>query len=71
MEPRLHWQTLTPEALAMLGVSEAAYVRPVIHEGRQAYAICSADGTLLAVAESRELAFGIIRQHDLEPVDAN
>lgn len=61
---------LSPEALAAFGAG-LAYVRPVVHQGRPAYAICSADGAQLAVAASREIAFGLVRQNDMEPVDAH
>lgn len=71
MELRPQWQELTPEALAALGVPDQAYVRPVTHEGKQGYSICSADGSVLAVAATRELAFATVRQNDMEPVDAH
>jgi hypothetical protein len=70
MEALPQTKPIANDALATLGTGWA-YVRPVIHEGQQAYAICSADGNLLAIATTREAAFGVIRQHDLEPVDAH
>ena len=71
MGPLAGIRALSAERLAALGVPGAAYVRPVMHQGRQAYAICAADGSLLAIATSREAAFGLIRQHDMEPEDAH
>lgn len=71
MELRPQNRALSEEALAALGVPDSAYVRPVTHEGREAYAICSADGTLLAIAATRELAFSTVRQNEMEPVDAH
>lgn len=71
MELQPDVRAISPEAFAALGIPGSAYVRPVIHEGQQAYAICSADGNLLAIAASRDLAFGVVRQHEMDPVDAH
>jgi hypothetical protein len=54
-----------------LGRQDVAYVKPIVEQGRAAYAIHTADGKLAAVAETRELAFATIRQNDLEPVSVN
>ena len=62
---------LPAEMLADFGTPNAAYVRPMVKDGQAAYAICSADGTQLATAPSRALAFTLIRQNDLEPHDAH
>jgi hypothetical protein len=59
------------EMLADFGTPNAAYVRPAIQDGQPVYAIYSADGTQLAAAPSRALAFTLIRQNDLEPYDAH
>jgi hypothetical protein len=59
------------EMLADFGTPNAAYVRPAIQDGQPVYAIYSADGTQLAAAPSRALAFTLIRQNDLEPHDAH
>lgn len=71
MDPLPEVRDLSIEDLQGLGFPEHAYVRPVVHQGRPSYAICAADGSLLAVAPTREAAFGIIRQHDMEPLDAH
>jgi hypothetical protein len=71
METRPGSQPFSAEALAALGNPGSAYVKPVVHQGRPAYAICAADGSLLAVATSRQAAFGLIRQNDLDPLDAH
>jgi len=71
MQVRTATRTLSPEALAAWGNTDTAYVRPVVHQGEQAYSICSADGNVLAIAATREAAFGLIRQNELEPVDAH
>ena len=60
--------TLTPEAFAMLGAPQLAYVGPVKTEQGEGFGIHSANGNLLGVVASRELAFAAARQHELEPV---
>jgi hypothetical protein len=37
----------------------------------RAYAIYLADGTQLAIAPSREVAFAAVRQHELEPASVH
>ena len=71
MQPVLGTPPLTPEALAALGAPGLAYVKPIVHEDQPAYAIHTADGTLVAIAASRDLAFSLVRQNELEPVDAH
>lgn len=45
-----------------------AYVRPVATGNGQGFAVCSADGTQLAVFGSFDAAVCAARQHDLEPL---
>jgi hypothetical protein len=59
------------EMLADFGTPNAAYVRPTLQDGQLVYAIHASDGTQLAAAPSRALAFTLIRQNDLEPHDAH
>ncbi len=59
---------LSPSQLAQLGVSEVAYVRPVLANGEPAFAIHSADGTPMAIAPQIDVAFAAIRQHEMVPV---
>ena len=58
---------LTVEQLATLGVSQLAYVKPVIVNGTRAFAIHGADGTPMAVAGAEDLSFAAIRQHEMVP----
>jgi hypothetical protein len=58
---------LTAEQLANLGVSQIAYVKPVLVNGAVAYAIHAADGTPMALAGDRDLAVAAIREHELMP----
>jgi len=62
---------MTAQELAVLGVQNVAYVRPVDHEGEPAFGIFSADGTQMAIAANRDLAFAVIRQSDLEPASVH
>jgi len=55
----------TPTDWRYFGVNNVAYVKPVLHEGAEAFGVFSADGTLLDVAESREHALTEIRQRRL------
>jgi hypothetical protein len=48
-----------------------AYVKAITIEGVRAYAIYLADGTQLAIAPSREVAFAAVRQHELEPASVH
>jgi len=45
-----------------------AYVRPVITDKGKNYAVCSADGTQLALFATEDAAFFAAKQHDLDPV---
>lgn len=56
---------------AAYGLQELAYVKPVVVEGDLAFAVHGADGTPLAVLATRDLAFAVVRQNDMEPVSAH
>ncbi len=58
---------LTAPQLAQLGVSQIAYVKPVVFNGTPAFAIHAADGTPMAVAGERDVAMAAIRQHEMVP----
>ena len=58
---------LSAEQLARLGVSQIAYVKAVMLNGTQAFAIHAADGTPMAVAGDQDLAMAAIRQHEMVP----
>ena len=59
---------ITPEAFALLGMPELAYVRPVMTPEGQLFGIFSASGEQVGVAENADVAFAAARQHGLEPV---
>ena len=57
--------------LGLLGKDDVAYVKRVIVDGGERYAVHAADGTQIAVLASRELAFIVIRQNDMEPASVH
>jgi hypothetical protein len=57
--------------LAMLGMTDVAYVKSVKGEHGTVYEIHAADGTPVAVMEERELAFATVRQHEMEPLSVH
>lgn len=59
------------EPEARQGVPNFAYVKPVVHEDKAAYAICAIDGTQIAILGSYEEAFIMARHYDLHPVSAH
>jgi hypothetical protein len=58
---------ISPQQLAMLGVQQIAYVKPVVVNGTAAYAIHAADGTPMAIAAERDAAMAAIVQHEMVP----
>ncbi len=57
--------------LGMLGMDDVAYVKRVVVEGAEGYAVHAADGTQIAVLGTRDLAFAVVRQNDMEPVSVH
>ena len=62
---RIDIRHMTVEQLAGLGVSQIAYIKPVLMNGTQAFAIHAADGTPMAMADTRDVAVAAIRQHEM------
>jgi len=58
---------LSEQQLAALGVSHIAYLKPVMVDGVQGFAIHAADGTPMAVAGNREVAVAAVMQHEMLP----
>jgi hypothetical protein len=56
---------LSSDQLSRLGVSQIAYVKPVMMNGLVAYAIHAADGTPMAMVEDREVAIAAVHQHEM------
>jgi hypothetical protein len=62
---------MTANDLAMLGMQDIAYVKPVMVDGNAGYAIHAADGTQMALTSERDIAFAVVRQNELEPVSVH
>ena len=64
-------RVMSERALAILGLNDLAYVSQVVVDGKHAYSIRAADGTIIDVTDDRDLAFAAARRHDLEPVSVH
>ncbi len=64
---RMDVRHITQDQLQQLGLSQLAYVKPVILNGAAMFAIHGADGSPMAVAEDRNLALAAIVQHEMIP----
>lgn len=62
---------LSEQQLAALGVSHIAYVKPVMVNGVQGFAIHAADGTPMAVAGNRDVAVAAVVQHEMLPLSVH
>lgn len=62
---------MTEQQLAALGVSHIAYIKPVVVDGAQGFAIHAADGTPMAVAGDRDIAVAAILQHEMHPLSVH
>ncbi len=56
---------LSAEQFTTLGVSQIAYVKPVLVNGTRAFAIHGADGSPMAVADDEAVAMAAIAQHEM------
>ncbi len=56
---------MTTDQLQRLGLSQVAYVKPIFLNGTTMFAIHSADGSPMALAEDRNLAVAAIMQHEM------
>lgn len=62
---------LSEQQLAALGVSHIAYLKPVMVNGVQGFAIHAADGTPMAVAGNRDIAVAAVVQHEMLPLSVH
>lgn len=62
---------LSPQALLSLGVDELVYIKAVVVDGHTAYGLFGADGSHLAMFQSREHAAIAARRNDYEPVSVH
>lgn len=62
---------MSAQDFAEWGSDNVAYIRPLDLEGRTIYAIFTAGGLQLGLAESLDLARAAVIQNDLEPVNVH
>ena len=62
---------LSERELGLLGMEDVAYVKRVVVDGSDAFAVHAADGTQIAVMADRDVALAVVRQHDMEPVSVH
>ncbi len=62
---------MSARELALFGMQDLAYIKPIVVEGTAGYAVHAADGTQIAVLPDRDVAFAMVRQHDLEPLSVH
>ncbi|HEX9536018.1 MAG TPA: DUF1150 family protein [Stellaceae bacterium] len=62
---------MSSRELALFGMQDLAYVKPVLVDGVSAFAVHAADGTQVTVLPDREIALATVRQHDLEPLSVH
>jgi hypothetical protein len=71
MNPIERIRQMSRQELALFGVQDMAYVKPVVVEGVWNYAVHAADGTAITVVADRDTAFAMLRQHNLEPMSVH
>ena len=71
MQTSEEFRQMTPGDLAMFGMQDIAYVKPVVVDGTAGFAIHAADGTQMALTADRDIAFAVVRQNELEPVSVH
>jgi len=64
---RIDARHITPAELQQLGMTQIAYVKPIMLNGAAMFAIHGADGSPMAVADDRDLAVAAIVQHEMIP----
>jgi len=62
---------ISTEQLAQLGMQQIAYVKPVVLNGAQGFAIHAADGTPMALADNRDVAIAAIMQQEMVPAQVH
>ena len=62
---------ITTQQLAQLGMQQIAYVKQVVVNGTEAFAIHAADGTPMAIAGGFDVAVAAIVQHEMVPAQVH
>jgi hypothetical protein len=71
MVPLVDIRHISTAQLAQLGLQQIAYVKPVVANGAHCFAIHAADGTPMALAGDRDVAFAAIMQHEMVPAQVH
>jgi hypothetical protein len=75
MEIEMHFnqgiRPLSALQLGLLGINDVAYIKRIVEDGKEGFAVHAADGTRIAVLADRDLAFIVVRQNELEPVSVH
>ena len=56
---------------ALFGADHIAYVKPMLIDGQTVYSLNSADGRLISMQTSEELASTMAKYNDLEPFNVH
>jgi hypothetical protein len=62
---------LSASELGMLGMNDVAYIKRVVVDGAERFAVHAADGSEMTMLADRDLAFAVVRQNDMEPVSVH
>ncbi len=62
---------LTAQDLMGLGLENVGFVKRIVVQGQVGWSIHMADGTQIAMADARDVAFAAVRQHNLDPVSVH
>jgi hypothetical protein len=64
-------RSMSVRDLAGWGMQDVAYIKRVVVDGTEGWAIHAADGATIGMAHERAVAFAAVRQHDLEPLSVH
>ena len=67
-ERREFFENLTPQAFKDLGADRLAYVKPITVDNRPGYAVYSANGNLIAVQNTPQMAQTLIFENEMAAV---
>lgn len=65
------FKAMSAHDFALWGLQDVAYIKQVLADDGNSWAIFGADGTNIGLAPDRDIAFAAVRQHDLEPVSVH
>ena len=59
--------TLSDSQMRALGMEHVAYIKEVVVDGEEAFAIHAADGTPMALTPDRDMAITAVLEHEMVP----